>query len=173
MQIDLSSKEFRRLLDLVYIGNWVLNSTRGEDRFEDYDNVRQLALHRISRSDVTEFSVERPKGFSLDAYIAERHFNYTDGENQKIRLSFDFTNPVTAQNLRKTPFNRSQKIIEVEKGLWRLTVEIEDSPLLAGWFAVWSDRAGISDIRKEPLEEAAAPQTCAAEAEPAHEGGVD
>ena len=39
MQIELSTKEFRRLLDLVYIGNWILNSTRGEDRFQDYDNV--------------------------------------------------------------------------------------------------------------------------------------
>jgi hypothetical protein len=39
MQINLTSKEFRRLLDLVYIGNWVLNSTRGEDRFADYDNL--------------------------------------------------------------------------------------------------------------------------------------
>ena len=39
MQIELSKKEFRRLLDLVYIGNWVLNSLRGEDRFQDYDNV--------------------------------------------------------------------------------------------------------------------------------------
>ena len=39
MQIDLSTKEFRRLLDLVYIGNWVLNSTRGNDRFADYDNL--------------------------------------------------------------------------------------------------------------------------------------
>ena len=40
MQIELSNKEFRRLLDLVYIGNWVLNSTRGEnDRFQDYDHV--------------------------------------------------------------------------------------------------------------------------------------
>ena len=37
MQINLTSKEFRRLLDLVYIGNWVLNSTRGPDRFADYD----------------------------------------------------------------------------------------------------------------------------------------
>ena len=37
MQIELSNKEFRRLLDLVYIGNWVLNSTRGDDRFQDYD----------------------------------------------------------------------------------------------------------------------------------------
>ena len=39
MQIELSKKEFRRLLDLVYIGNWVLNSTRGNDRFADYDNL--------------------------------------------------------------------------------------------------------------------------------------
>ena len=39
MQIDLTQKECRRLLDLVYIGNWVLNSIRGEDRFQDYDAV--------------------------------------------------------------------------------------------------------------------------------------
>lgn len=39
MQIELTNKEFRRLLDLVYIGNWVLNSTRGFDRFADYDNL--------------------------------------------------------------------------------------------------------------------------------------
>ena len=39
MQIDLTNKEFRYLLDLVYIGNWVLNSTRGEQRFADYDAI--------------------------------------------------------------------------------------------------------------------------------------
>ena len=39
MTIDLTPKEFRRLLDLVYIGNWVLNSTRGDDRFQDYDDL--------------------------------------------------------------------------------------------------------------------------------------
>ena len=39
MKIELTPKEFRRLLDLVYIGNWVLNSTRGNDRFQDYDDL--------------------------------------------------------------------------------------------------------------------------------------
>ena len=39
MNIELTTKEFRRLLDLVYIGNWILNSTLGDDRFEDYDQV--------------------------------------------------------------------------------------------------------------------------------------
>lgn len=39
MQIELTKKEFRSLLDLVYIGNWVLNSTRGNDRFQVYDDL--------------------------------------------------------------------------------------------------------------------------------------
>ncbi len=39
MQIDLTKKEFRLLLDMVYIGNWVLNSTRGNDRFHAYDDI--------------------------------------------------------------------------------------------------------------------------------------
>ena len=39
MQIELTSKEFRTLLDMVYIGDWVLNSTRGEDRFQIYDDM--------------------------------------------------------------------------------------------------------------------------------------
>lgn len=39
MNIELTDKEFRRLLDMVYIGNWILNSTRGNDRFSDYDQV--------------------------------------------------------------------------------------------------------------------------------------
>ena len=39
MQLDLTAREFRLLLDMVYIGNWVLNSTRGDDRFADYDNI--------------------------------------------------------------------------------------------------------------------------------------
>ena len=42
MEIKLTQKQFRRLLDLVYIGNWVLNSTRGDDRIRQYDEVESL-----------------------------------------------------------------------------------------------------------------------------------
>ena len=41
MNIELSEKEFRRLLDMVYIGNWILNSGRGSDRFVDYDKLQE------------------------------------------------------------------------------------------------------------------------------------
>ena len=53
MQIELTNKEFRRLLDLVYIGNWVLNSTRGNDRFADYDNLEsKIFAHSPALSQV-------------------------------------------------------------------------------------------------------------------------
>ena len=46
MELDLTRKQFRRLLDMVYIGNWILNSTRGEDRFADYDEVESLLFSK-------------------------------------------------------------------------------------------------------------------------------
>ena len=54
MQIDLSTAEFRRLLDLVYLGNWILNSTRGDDRFKDYDDLESklFALCRSNGMDI-------------------------------------------------------------------------------------------------------------------------
>ena len=41
MNVELTDKEFRRLLDMIYIGNWILNSARGNDRFEDYDRLEE------------------------------------------------------------------------------------------------------------------------------------
>lgn len=41
MQIELTEKEFRRLLDMVYIGNWILNSCREDDRFQIYDDLEE------------------------------------------------------------------------------------------------------------------------------------
>ncbi len=48
MKLELTQKQFRRLLDMVYIGNWILNSTRGEERFADYDEVESLLFARAA-----------------------------------------------------------------------------------------------------------------------------
>ena len=48
MNLELNKKQFRRLLDLVYIGNWVLNATRGDQRFADYDEVESLLFGRAA-----------------------------------------------------------------------------------------------------------------------------
>ena len=51
MELQLTEKQFRRLLDLVYIGNWVLNSARGEDRIRPapHRGIR-LRPRRLDRS---------------------------------------------------------------------------------------------------------------------------
>ncbi|MBQ8974887.1 MAG: hypothetical protein IJ072_04070 [Oscillospiraceae bacterium] len=51
MNIELTQKEYRRLLDMVYIGNWILNSTRQGDRLEDYDKLEsKLFSHCIANN---------------------------------------------------------------------------------------------------------------------------
>ena len=61
MHIELTKKEFRRLLDMVYIGNWILNSTRGDDRFEDYDNI-ESKLFALCREQGMQTLVEKWEG---------------------------------------------------------------------------------------------------------------
>lgn len=56
MEIELTKKEFRRLLDLVYIGNWILNSTRDNDRFEDYDLLQEKFFSLSSQNGMPELA---------------------------------------------------------------------------------------------------------------------
>ncbi|MDE6922887.1 MAG: hypothetical protein K2P08_02060 [Oscillospiraceae bacterium] len=56
MELELTRKQLRRLLDLVYIGNWILNSTRGEDRFKDYDEVESLLFARAAQEGMPSLS---------------------------------------------------------------------------------------------------------------------
>ena len=54
MNIELTEQQFRYLLDLVYIGNWVMNSTREDDRIKEYDQVESLIFshclqHKMSK----------------------------------------------------------------------------------------------------------------------------
>ena len=56
MKLELTKKQYRRLLDLVYIGNWVLNSTRGDDRFTDYDEVESLLFSKAKEEGMPSLS---------------------------------------------------------------------------------------------------------------------
>ena len=49
MKIELTEQQYRYLLDLVYIGNWVMNSTREDDRIQEYDQVESLVFSHCLR----------------------------------------------------------------------------------------------------------------------------
>lgn len=60
VKLTLTRKQFRRLLDMAYIGNWILNSTRGDDRFGDYDIVEAILF-------------DMAKQIGMDALVDEWH----------------------------------------------------------------------------------------------------
>ena len=70
MQIELTEKEFRRLLDMVYIGNWILNSCRDNDRFEDYDKLEEK-LFSLCPDHGMKTLVQRWRGHSYPSQAYE------------------------------------------------------------------------------------------------------
>ena len=83
MNIELSRQQFRYLLDLVYIGNWVLNSTRENDRIREYDQVESLifsqCLSQGMKSLVEQLDGELiPSRAFADGGIHEAIANYED-----------------------------------------------------------------------------------------------
>ena len=70
MTIVLTEKEFRRLLDMIYIGNWILNSCREDDRFEDYDLLEEK-LFSLCPEHGMRTLVQRWRGHSLPSRAFE------------------------------------------------------------------------------------------------------
>ncbi|MBR6740313.1 MAG: hypothetical protein IKM04_04525 [Clostridia bacterium] len=54
--IELDRQSYRYLLDLVYVGNWILNSTRGNDRIEEYDRVESLIYSLCEKFGLSELA---------------------------------------------------------------------------------------------------------------------
>ncbi len=70
MNIELSGREFRLLLDMAYVGNWVLNSARGNDRIGDYD-LLQSKLFALAEDKGLSALVQRRMGIALPSKAYE------------------------------------------------------------------------------------------------------
>ena len=79
----MNTQEFRRLLDLVYIGNRVLNSTRGNDRIPDFDEVESYPFSLCPKFDMntlfeeSDGTIVPSKAFS-EGGIHEAIMDYED-----------------------------------------------------------------------------------------------
>lgn len=112
IHFDLSNKEYRRLLDLVYIGNWVLNSARGDDRIPDYDDLESLIFAQCLQEPGTEqlYTIDGGVVYPSDAFaeggIHEAIMDYEDAvffdilAEELARRDMDFV-PITGENYRE------------------------------------------------------------------------
>lgn len=69
LKLELSQKELRRLLDMAYIGNWILNSYRSDDRISDYEDVLERLFEAAAQLGMRElYKVENGRILPSDAF---------------------------------------------------------------------------------------------------------
>ena len=119
-------------------------------RFDGYLDIRHIALHRISHSEVLSDPIIKEQNFDLRKYVKAHHFNYSNASTPMIKLTLEFTAEAMATNLTEAPLNKTQRIEKLDNGHYVLTVDIEDSILLDGWINTWKEVSGIIRVEKMP-----------------------
>ncbi|MCL2628916.1 MAG: hypothetical protein FWD44_09525 [Oscillospiraceae bacterium] len=135
MNIELTELEFRRLLDMAYIGNWVLNSTRGQSRFEDYDNVESRLFSECPKHGMhtlTEIidGMARPSEAFEQGGIHEAIADYEDSiffeilAEELARRDMDFE-PINPENYNELTDRIDEYIAEFEQnGIDNISLDI-------------------------------------------------
>ena len=134
MEVKMTEKQFRRLLDMVYIGNWVLNSARGADRIRDYDQVESLMFSQCLLHDMPDLvdvvrGVAVPSRAFHEGGIHEAIMAYEDTVFYEIlaeelaRRDMDYA-PISNQNYDELIERMDEYMEEFERnGTDRLQVE--------------------------------------------------
>ena len=137
MEIKLTQKQFRRLLDLVYIGNWVLNSTRDDDRIRDYDNVESLVFSHCLEQDMAplvelyEGEIIPSRAFAEggihEAIMAYEDTIFFEILAQELALRDLDDPPITPENYDEIMERMNEYLGEFERyGTDHITVDIEE-----------------------------------------------
>jgi len=123
-------------LGLVVRGNLIyLVCTLGE-----YQDIRQLALHRISRAELLDKETTRVPDFDLDRYIEQGEFQYPVGPTIELEAVFERD---AAAHLYETPLSQDQRIEDVDGDYLRVTATVRDTKQLEWWLLGFGDRAEV------------------------------
>ena len=136
MEIKMTEKQFRRLLDLVYIGNWVLNSARGDDRIRQYDEVESLVFANCLRhgmaplTDLYEGELIPSRAFAEggihEAIMAYEDATFFEILAQELALRDMDDPPITAENYDEVMERMNVYLGEFERhGTDNISVDME------------------------------------------------
>ena len=136
MEIKMTEKQFRRLLYLVYIGNWVLNSARGDDRIRQYDEVESLVFANCLRhgmAPLTELyegelipSRAFAEGGIHEAIMAYEDATFFEILAQELALRDMDDPPITAENYDEVMERMNVYLGEFERhGTDNISVDME------------------------------------------------
>ena len=137
MKIELTDRQYRYLLDLVYIGNWVINSTRENDRIQEYDQVESLIFSHCAEQGMPKL-IERldgeiiPSRAFADGGIHEAIMAYEDNTffeilAQELALRDMDDPPITPENYDEIMARMDAYLGEFEQhGTDNITVDMDE-----------------------------------------------
>lgn len=96
----------------------------------DYEDIRQLALHRVLTANPTDKPVGRPEIFDLDQYIAAGEFQYPVGPMVQLKAKF---HRHAAAHLIETPLSDDQIIEKFDADHVLVTATVRDTAQLEWW----------------------------------------
>jgi len=123
----------------------------------DYQDIRQLALHRVLDASLTDKTVLRPKGFDLDKYIEQGEFQYPVGEMIQLKLKM---NRSAAAHLYETPLSEDQTIEILDADHVIVTATVRDTAQLEWWILGFGSAARVikpSNLWQRILDAATSP----------------
>lgn len=121
----------------------------------DYDDIRQLALHRLSEPLETTDPCEAPPGFDFQAYARGVAPGYRS--RGPVRLVVRIDAPA-AEHLNETPLSDDQQVRELDDGQVEVTATVEDDQTLRWWLLAFGDQLEVSSpfhLREEVGKELA------------------
>lgn len=102
----------------------------------DYTDIRQLALHRVRSATLLDKPATRPRGFDIDRYIAEGHFQYLTGETIKLTARFQKD---AAAHLAETALSKDQTLTPNGDGTVTVTATVKESDQLEWWLLAFGE----------------------------------
>lgn len=137
VKIELTDQQYRYLLDLVYIGNWVVNSTRENDRIQEYDQVESLIFSHCPAHGMGKL-VERldgeiiPSRAFADGGIHEAIADYEDAVFYEILAEELALRDMDGEPMTRENYNALMQRIDdymgefEEHGTDRITVDLDE-----------------------------------------------
>lgn len=110
--------------------------------YEGYSDIRQLAMHRMRTAELLIEPAQRPKGFSIDSYIAEGEFGIPLNP-RPIKLEAKFLRHV-AIHLRESQISDDQRITDVDEDNVLLHATVPDTLELRLWLKSFGDDVAVS-----------------------------
>lgn len=99
---------------------------------DDYDDIRQFAMHRIEAATLSEAAWRPLHGFDLDHYIAGGAFGYLQGKAPVTLVAH--VAPQVAWLLSETPLSATQQLTPLPDSNWQqLEAEVPDDQQTLWW----------------------------------------